>query len=39
MSRGDWGSVAATLVVAGLAYYIGGAKVAVAAIVAGVIIF
>jgi len=35
MSRGDWGSVAATLILAGVAYFIGGARAAFAAIVIG----
>jgi len=38
MSRGDGWSVAATLVIAGIAYFIGGAKAAIGAIVVGVLI-
>jgi len=35
MSRGDWWTVAVTLVLAGASYFIGGAKIAVAALVVG----
>lgn len=36
MSRGDWWSVAATLIIGGIAYFIGGAKAACVAIVIGI---
>jgi hypothetical protein len=38
MSRGDGWSVAATLIAGGIAYFVGGAKAAIACIVAGVLI-